>query len=206
MWLMLSSVIFLQVFPAGAQNVRQTLSGRVTDAYDEPLAGANVFVKGDIYNGTSTDAEGRFVLQLPNGRKNIVIEASFIGMKPYSMDYEGQKEIIIIMQEDSNMMEGAVVTGKQNINDLDIRAKAGVINMVDVNRLHDKPVVDMSLSLQGSAPGLIVTNRGDLGTKPEIRIRGNTSFRKGDTANEPLYVLDGQVISSDAFMTLNSES
>ena len=143
---MLSSVIFLQVFPAGAQNVRQTLSGRVTDAYDEPLAGANVFVKGDIYNGTSTDAEGRFVLQLPNGRKNIVIEASFIGMKPYSMDYEGQKEIIIIMQEDSNMMEGAVVTGKQNINDLDIRAKAGVINMVDVNRLHDKPVVDMSLS------------------------------------------------------------
>ena len=63
--------------------------------------------------------------------------------------------------------------------------------------------MDLSLSLQGSAPGLIVTNRGDLGTKPEIRIRGNSSFRKGDVANEPLYVLDGQVISSDAFMTLN---
>lgn len=185
-----------------AQSVQRILAGRVVDSHEEPLAGANVYVRGDAYNGTSTDVEGYFSLKLPEERK-IVIEASFIGMKPYSVNYDGQKEILIVMEDDLNMMESAVVTGKQNINDLDIRAKAGVINMVDINRLQDKPVVDLSLSLQGSAPGLIVTNRGDLGTKPEIRIRGNTSFRKGDVANEPLYVLDGQVISSDAFMTLN---
>jgi TonB-dependent SusC/RagA subfamily outer membrane receptor len=185
-----------------AQSGERILAGRVVDSHDEPLPGANVYVRGDAYNGTSTDPEGYFSLKLPDGRK-VVIEASFIGMKPYSVNYDGQKEILIVMEDDMNMMESSVVMGKQNINDLDIRAKAGVINMVDINRLQDKPVVDLSLSLQGSAPGLIVTNRGDLGTKPEIRIRGNTSFRKGDTANEPLYVLDGQVISSDAFMTLN---
>ena len=185
-----------------AQSGERILAGRVVDSHDEPLPGANVYVRGDAYNGTSTDSEGYFSLKLPDGRK-VVIEASFIGMKPYSVNYDGQKEILIVMEDDVNMMESSVVMGKQNINDLDIRAKAGVINMVDINRLQDKPVVDLSLSLQGSAPGLIVTNRGDLGTKPEIRIRGNTSFRKGDTANEPLYVLDGQVISSDAFMTLN---
>lgn len=185
-----------------AQSGERILAGRVVDSHDEPLPGANVYVRGDAYNGTSTDSEGYFSLKLPDGRK-VVIEASFIGMKPYSVNYDGQKEILIVMEDDMNMMESSVVMGKQNINDLDIRAKAGVINMVDINRLQDKPVVDLSLSLQGSAPGLIVTNRGDLGTKPEIRIRGNTSFRKGDTANEPLYVLDGQVISSDAFMTLN---
>lgn len=61
----------------------------------------------------------------------------------------------------------------------------------------------MALALQGMAPGLIVTNKGDLGSKPEIRIRGTSSLREGDAANEPLYVLDGQVISSDAFLTLN---
>ena len=185
-----------------SQTGRRVLAGRVVDSHDVPLAGANVYVRGDAYNGTSTDVEGYFSLELPDDRK-IVIEASFIGMKQYSVNYDGQKEMLIVMEDDLNMMESAVVMGKQNINDLDIRAKAGVINMVDMNRLQDKPVVDLSLSLQGSAPGLIVTNRGDLGTKPEIRIRGNTSFRKGDTANEPLYVLDGQVISSDAFMTLN---
>ena len=124
-------------------------------------------------------------------------------MKPCTVEYAGQKEILMVMQADANMMESAIVMGKTNINDLDIRAKAGVVNAVDMDRLQDRPVMDLSLSLQGSAPGLIVTNRGDLGTKPEIRIRGNSSFRKGDVANEPLYVLDGQVISSDAFMTLN---
>ena len=166
------------------------LSGQVTDSFNEPLPGAAVFVRGHIKDGTSTDINGYFSLELPDGKK-VIIEASYLGMKPYAVEYTGQKEIHIEMEYDANLMESAVVTGKQNINDLDIRAKAGVINSVDMDRLQDRPVMDLSLSLQGAAPGLIVTNRGDLGTKPEIRIRGNSSFRKGDVANEPLYVLDG---------------
>lgn len=178
------------------------LVGQVTDEAGEPLPGANVYMRGDIGNGTSTDANGYYSLELPGG-KDIIVEASFLGMKTTSIEYIGQAEQDFVLRPDDNMMMEAVVTGRQNINDVDIRAKAGVINVVDVKRMQDKPMIDMSLSLQGAAPGLVVTNRGDLGTKPEIRIRGNTSFREGDTANEPLYVLDGQVISSDAFMTLN---
>lgn len=178
------------------------LAGRVVDVWDEPLAGANVFVRGDTGNGTSTDANGYFSIELPDWSE-ILVEISFLGMKTSTVSYTGQKEITVVLEEDSNMMDGAVVTGKQNINDLDIRSKSGVITTVDVKRLQDKPMVDMSVALQGTAPGLVVTNRGDLGTKPEIRIRGNSSFREGDAANEPLFVLDGQVISSDAFMTLN---
>ena len=180
----------------------RVVSGRVVDDFNEPLPGAAVYVRGHMKDGTSTDANGYFSIELPDGKK-IILEASFLGMKPCSVEYAGQKEIQMVMQPDANMMESAVVMGKTNINDLDIRAKAGVVNAVDMDRLQDRPVMDLSLSLQGSAPGLIVTNRGDLGTKPEIRIRGNSSFRKGDVANEPLYVLDGQVILSDAFMTLN---
>ena len=93
-----------------AQSGQRILAGRVVDSNDEPLAGANVYVRGDAYNGTSTDIEGYFSLKLPESRK-IVIEASFIGMKQYSVDYEGQKEILIIMEDDRNMMESAVVVG-----------------------------------------------------------------------------------------------
>ena len=199
------AVSFLAAFLAisvSAQNTQRVLAGRVVDVWDEPLAGANVFVRGDTGFGTSTDGNGYFSIELPQ-RQDILIEVSFLGMKSQTIAYTGQKEITVIMEEDSNMMDGAVVTGKQNINDLDIRSKSGVITVVDVKRLQDKPMVDMSVALQGTAPGLVVTNRGDLGTKPEIRIRGNSSFREGDAANEPLFVLDGQVISSDAFMTLN---
>ncbi len=192
----LVSVIQLQ-----AQSQR-IIAGKVVDEFDEPLPGASVFVRGDMKNGTSTDVNGYFSLNLPDS-KEIMIEASFLGMQPYSIAYTGQKEVTIILKADANMMESAIVHGKQNINDLDIRSKSGAVTMVDVKRLQDKPMADMSVALQGSSPGLVVTNRGDLGSKPEIRIRGNSSFRKGDVANEPLFVLDGQVISSDAFMTLN---
>ena len=200
-------IIFILLLSAAGQTYAQTyggmvVSGRVLDDFNEPLPGAAVYVRGHMKYGTSTDTNGYFSLELPQ-IKHIVLEASFLGMKPCTVEYAGQKEILMVMQADANMMESAIVMGKTNINDLDIRAKAGVVNAVDMDRLQDRPVMDLSLSLQGSAPGLIVTNRGDLGTKPEIRIRGNSSFRKGDVANEPLYVLDGQVISSDAFMTLN---
>lgn len=200
-------IFILLLLSAAGQVYAQTsgsriVSGRVVDDYNEPLPGAAVYVRGHMKDGTSTDANGYFSIELPDGKK-IILEASFLGMKPCSVEYAGQKEIQMVMQPDANMMESAIVMGKTNINDLDIRAKAGVVNAVDMDRLQDRPVMDLSLSLQGSAPGLIVTNRGDLGTKPEIRIRGNSSFRKGDVANEPLYVLDGQVISADAFMTLN---
>ena len=200
-------IFILSLLYAAGQTYAQTyggrvVSGRVLDDFNEPLPGAAVYVRGHMKYGTSTDTNGYFSLELPQV-KQIVLEASFLGMKLCTVEYAGQKEILMVMQADANMMESAIVMGKTNINDLDIRAKAGVVNAVDMDRLQDRPVMDLSLSLQGSAPGLIVTNRGDLGTKPEIRIRGNSSFRKGDVANEPLYVLDGQVISSDAFMTLN---
>ena len=195
-----ATVLSISMFAQGGNP--RVLAGRVVDVWDEPLAGANVYVRGDAGYGTSTDGNGYFSLELPE-KGDVLIEISFLGMQSEIISYTGQKEVTVILEEDANMMEGAVVTGKQNINDLDIRSKSGVITTVDVKRLQDKPMVDMSVALQGTAPGLVVTNKGDLGTKPEIRIRGNSSFREGDVANEPLFVLDGQVISSDAFMTLN---
>lgn len=134
------------------------LVGQVTDEAGEPLPGANVYMRGDIGNGTSTDANGYYSLELPGG-KDIIVEASFLGMKTTSIEYIGQAEQDFVLRPDDNMMMEAVVTGRQNINDVDIRAKAGVINVVDVKRMQDKPMIDMSLSLQGAAPGLLDIRR-----------------------------------------------
>ena len=61
----------------------------------------------------------------------------------------------------------------------------------------------MALALQGAVPGLVVTNTGDLGSAPKIRLRGNSSLRQGNATNEPLYVMDGQIISAETFYNLN---
>lgn len=175
--------------------------GRVTDNNNEALPGVTIQIKKTKY-GTVTDLDGYYHLRgkCENGG---VLVYSFIGKKNIEIKYVGQKQQDVVMTEDAALLKEVVITPKQNINEIDIRSKTGVVQEVDMKRLIDKPMLDMSLALQGSVPGLIVTNTGDLGSKPEIRIRGNSSLRKGDAANEPLYIMDGQVISSDAFMTLN---
>lgn len=54
----------------------------------------------------------------------------------------------------------AVITARPNINALDIRAKSGVVQTVNMKLLVNKPMIDMSMALQGSVPGLVVINRG----------------------------------------------
>lgn len=189
---------------AFAQAVEEyVLTGVVTDPEAKPLAGANVRIKGTTY-GTLTDENGKYQLR-GKWKKGSLVVFSYIGMKSVQMEFFGQKKQDAAMQADAGMLKEATVTANQNINAIDLRARSGVVQTVEMKRLIEKPMMDMSLALQGSVPGLIVTNTGDLGSKPTIRIRGNSSLRKGDAANEPLYVLDGKVISSDAFMTLNPQ-
>lgn len=180
---------------------RYAISGTVTDNHGQPLPGATVRIKGTMV-GTVTDTEGRYTLRGEWAMGDVVL-FTFIGMKEVSVKYTGQKTQDAAMVQDATDVNEVVVVARRNINEIDIRAKSGVVQRVDMERLNDKPMIDMSLALQGAVPGLIVTNTGDLGSKPQIRLRGNSSFRAGDTANEPLYVMDGQVISSDAFLTLN---
>ncbi len=183
--------------------IQSALSGIVTDSAGEPLPGVAVTVKG-LKTGTITDADGRYSLnsRISNGAK---VTFSSIGMKPVEVAYSGQKTINVTMTTDENMLHEVTVTAESNINNLDIRSRSGVVQTVDMKRLNEKPMMDVSMALQGAVPGLIVTNTGELGSKPTIRIRGNQSLRAGDSANEPLYVLDGKVISSDAFRTLNPQ-
>lgn len=180
---------------------RRELTGTVTDDHGQPLPGATVRIKGTM-QGTVTDPEGRYTLR---GEWSIGdrILFTFIGMKEVSVAYDGQPVQDAAMMQDAARLNDVVVVARRNINEIDIRAKSGVVQRVDMDRLNDKPMIDLSLALQGAVPGLQVTNTGDLGSKPRIRLRGNASFRAGDTANEPLYVMDGQTISPEVFLTLN---
>ena len=76
----------LLLISAVSQTFAQTyggrvVAGRVLDDFNEPLPGAAVYVRGHMKDGTSTDSNGYFSLELPQ-IKHIVLEASFLGMKP----------------------------------------------------------------------------------------------------------------------------
>lgn len=205
--LLLKWLIFL-ILPLGTlaaepESESHRLTGQVTDNHGEPLPGVVVRIKSSPY-GTATDADGRYELT-GKYRLGAKIEFTCVGMKPLTFTFEGQRVQDAAMETDDKVLNELIVTAEPNINALDIRARSGVVQTVDMKRLTEKPMMDISLALQGSVPGLIVTNTGALGSKPTIRIRGNQSLRSGDAANEPLYVLDGKVISSDAFAALNPQ-
>lgn len=184
-----------------AQITENRITGRVYDSQNLPLTGVNIKVKNAPY-GTVTNEKGEYIL-IGKWEKGAIIEFSFIGTKRKIITYKGQNHLDVVLYDDVNSMDEVVVTAKTNINEIDIRARSGVVQEVDMRRINSKPMIDMGLALQGSVPGLIVTNTGELGSTPEIRIRGNSSLRKGNTTNEPLYIMDGKVISSETFYNLN---
>lgn len=189
--------------PSAAGETRQTLRGTVYDEAGDPLPGVVVRVKGTSY-AAMTDIDGNYSLTAPV-RRGVVITFSSMGAKPLEIVWKGEKKLDVTLSDDAQSLNEVTVTAEPNINNLDIRSRSGVVQTVDMKRINEKPMTDLGLALQGSVPGLIITNSGELGSKPTIRIRGNQSLRAGEEANEPLFVLDGKVISSDAFRALNPQ-
>lgn len=178
-----------------------SLKGVVHDAGGESLPGVTVRILNTNY-ASVTDMQGCFEIR-GRWQQGNLIEFRCMGMRRQVVEYKGQKEIHIKMEDDTQMMGAVEVMAKANINEIDLRARSGVVQSIDMKRIESKPMIDMGLSLQGAIPGLVVVNTGELGTEPKIRIRGNSSLRKGNQTNEPLYVLDGKVIAAETFYNLN---
>lgn len=210
--LLLLSVTFFSTIPATASSVvsdnilkegmsvENEIRGIVLSKDKKPIVGATINII-NTQRYTTSDDEGKFILK--GVKEEQTIRISFIGMKSEEIKYRGQKFIEVILEDDALQMDAVRVVAKANINEIDLRSKSGVVQSVDMDRLVEKPILDMGLALQGAVPGLLVVNTGELGAAPKIRLRGNSSFRKGNRSNEPLYVLDGQIISPDTFYNLN---
>ena len=163
------TLIFISVIYSTTTYAQQRdveLTGMVTDHQGEPLPGVTIRVRNTQF-GTVTDTDGRYLLR-GRWKEGEIIVFSFVGMKDVRIKYSGQKVQDAAMQQDTKSLDEVVIVAKSNINELDIRAKSGVVQRVDMERLNSKPMIDMSLALQGTVPGLIVTNTGDLGSKPKI--------------------------------------
>jgi len=85
----------------------QSLSGVVVDKKsNQPLPGVNVVVQG-ANQSTTTDFDGKFKLAgLKNGDKVVL---SFIGYESQTLNYTGQKEVNISLDESANQLQEVVV-------------------------------------------------------------------------------------------------
>ncbi len=165
-----------------------TISGTVTDSETgEPLIGANVVFVGTAI-GTATDADGNYFLEVPDGVS--AIEISYTGYQAAVFVINGRSVINASLSAGETLDE-VIVIGYGTV------ARRDVTGAIESLQPKDQEVVqydNFQDYLQGRATGVYVQSNGSELLAPNtIRIRGSNSLR-GD--NEPLYVVDGIIVSS----------
>jgi TonB-linked SusC/RagA family outer membrane protein len=173
---------------ANAQS--RTVSGRVTSQDDgTPIPGVNVVVKGSSV-GTTTDVEGNYNIAVSGNDVTLVF--SFIGFVNVEAPVGTRTTIDIQLSSDVTQLSEVVVVGYGTQLKQDL---TGNIAKVGGEAIQYVPVTTLEQAIQGRAAGVLVTSQnGKLGQGMNIRIRGSSSI---SASNEPLYVVDGMIISTD---------
>ncbi|MBD2754023.1 SusC/RagA family TonB-linked outer membrane protein [Spirosoma validum] len=167
------------------------VSGRVTGETDETLPGVSVVVKGSP-RGTTTDAQGRYQINVPNDRSDVTLVFSFVGYVSQEMPVRNRSTIDVQLVPDTKALNEVVVVGYGQVKKSDL---TGAVATVPVEEIRKVAVTSLDQALQGRAAGVQITqNSGAPGGTTSIRIRGGNSIQ-GD--NEPLYVIDGIPFKND---------
>lgn len=158
------------------------LSGRVTDAQNEPLIGVNIIEKGTS-NGTVTDINGDFSLQV---KENAVLLISYIGFLAQEINTAGRTSFDITLQEDTQTLEEVVIIAYGEQKRSAFTGSAVVVSSETISR---RPVSNVMSALEGISPGVQMENSsGSPTATPSFRIRGASSINAG---RDPLIVVDG---------------
>ena len=172
-----------------------TVSGTVTDDFDDPLPGVNVRVKGTPI-GMITDANGRFQLNVPNAETILVF--SYVGFVTVEIPLNGRNTLNVTMTEDYAQLEEVVVIGYGTVAKKDVTTAVSIVSTKD---LDERPMVSAAQAIQGKAAGVNVYQpSGTPGADMVIRVRGTTSF---NGSNDPLYVVDGIPVDNINFLSPN---
>ena len=163
------------------------VSGIVRDENGEALPGVTVLLKGTS-TGVTTGPDGRYTLLIPGSHPGTRLIFSFVGMETREVVVD--REVIdVVMKLDVTKMEEVVITGYQVI---DKKKLTSAVSTVKVKDVMIPGTMSIDQMLQGRVPDmLMMTNSGEVGVAPKIRIRG-TSTLVGN--REPLWVVDGIIV------------
>jgi len=179
-----SLIIFLLVMGNLTYAQTHIVKGKVTGE-SGPLPGANVAVRG-THKGVVTDLDGNYSIEVS---ADDTLMFSYVGYKRARRKV-GNKAIINVELK-LKMLEETVVVGYGTMKKSDL---TGATTTVKVEDDVSKSISSVDNMLMGRASGVtVVSNSGNPGEAASVRIRGSNSLRGN---NEPLYVVDGVVITS----------
>jgi TonB-linked SusC/RagA family outer membrane protein len=160
------------------------VSGKVTDSNTgELLVGATVVVKGTNI-GVTTSADGTYTINVPDGSAILVF--SYIGYTTQEVNVSGRTTLDVALVPEVTGLEEVVVTGYGTQKK---ETLTGSIATVGGNEIAKSPQPNVTNSLTGKLPGLMVNERsGEPGREGlNILIRGSGTLNN----NTPLVIIDG---------------
>ena len=165
-----------------AQNV--TVTGSVTDVNGEAIIGATIVEKANPSHGTITDLDGSFTLT--NVSERGTLQISYVGMKPLEVALNGRTNVNFVMEPDVELLDEVVVVGYGTQRK---ETLTGSVVNIRGKEIVKSPAPNLSSSLSGKLPGLVVNQRsGEPGRDdPTILIRGFGTFGN----SSPLIIIDG---------------
>lgn len=183
----------------------RTVKGVVSEKTDngsEPVIGAGVLIKGTTKGGTATNAKGEYTISVPAGQNVLVF--SSIGYKDVEVEIGNRSVIDVTMETDSEMLDDVVVVGYGVQRRSDV---SGSVASIKAEELALTPATNIAEMMRGKASGVQVTlGSGAPGSTSSILIRGVRSLKAStDSANEPLYVIDGIPATAAEFNAISPD-
>ena len=123
------------------------VSGVVQDQTGVELPGVSISVKG-MDKGTITNASGEFSIMVP---PNATLIVSFVGMETKEVDIKGRRNIVIVLEESSVLLDEVVAIGYGKQSRALITNSISKINKEEFQKA---PGQNPLLQLQGKVPGL----------------------------------------------------
>ena len=189
-----------------------TVNGRVTDNRGQALPGVTVLIEGTSL-GTSTDMEGNY--SLTSLQEGAVLLFTMVGMET-KKEAVGKRSVVnVVMQEAVNELEDVVVTGVFTKARESYTGAATTITSSDLKRVGNRNILS---SIRNIDPSFHIVDNpaagSDPNSLPDITIRGNSSMTSNvkdlqtesqatQSANMPLFILDGFEITLERMMDLD---
>ena len=160
--------------------------GKVLDQQGQPIVGASVIVQGTTV-GVSTDAQGRFELEVPAPAASRVLEISYLGYETAHVAVGSRTRFDVTLREAASEIEQVVVTALG----IKRQEKALSYNVQQVAPSDITMVKDANFmnSLAGKVAGVTINaSSSGVGGASKVVMRGTKSILQSSNA---LYVIDG---------------
>ncbi|KAA9041210.1 TonB-dependent receptor [Ginsengibacter hankyongi] len=183
---LLLSMLMCAVFSTVSAQTRKITGQVLDDKTGNPFSGVSI-VENGTNNGTTTDQNGRFSLNIPAQGK-VVLNVTHTGYVDQTITVNKQTTLTITLAEEVKQLSDVVVVGYGTVRKKDLTGAVGIIGAADITRANP---TNATQALQGQVPGVVITKGNNQPGQPfSIDIRGENTITG---VTEPLVVIDGIV-------------